>query len=148
MPRLSITIPLSITGRSAIAAVRHDLSGDAALSLSKFADPTAAAEDDISLEAAEEICASDPSLVRLDAELEIWLDLVCGTWAKVGHLSICVDPASVTDAGPVVVSADPPPGCHVLRASEAPDVTLLVRRAAEKALAVYLRAQLDALGEP
>lgn len=161
MPRLSHTINLPITGRSALAAVGHNLSGDpdgVALMLAKMADPTSEAEADVSLERAEEIIAADPALLYLSAEIEIWAAEAprWRMWVRCGVCQIKVqddNPAGAFELLPiekwqVEIAAAPPEDAEQLRPSQlGADLRGLAKNVAE-VLATHFRRVLDEAGLP
>lgn len=145
--RLTYSIVLAFTGRSALAAVENNLAGDGvSLTLAKFADAEDGAEHDISLERAESVIAEDPSLVYLEAEVAFFGSEVA-LWAVVGHLHIGL---MIDASGPasVLVRDSAPADAEALRPSW---LGGSIEPAVAKLRAVitpYLRARLDALGLP
>jgi hypothetical protein len=157
MSRLSHTVKFAITGRSALAAVAHDLAGDgASLTLSRIGDPTGDAEDDVSLERAEEIITRDPALLFLVGEVEFWAaeGARWQMWARCGALQILLQddppkgPYGLVSNMVVEAAPEPPKGAEQLApVTLGPDIRKISRLIAEL-LASHLRTVLDKAGLP
>lgn len=144
-----VTIPtrlLTITGRSAILAVRDSLADD--LALDKLGDPIEDEEHDIDLDRAAEVVAADPSLIVLVAEIAYFGSEI-ESWARLGELWVRVQTVDPPAAGvdpraplPVVVRQNIPAGCQPLsQASLGPTLADFAAPAVE-AFTAYLRSRL------
>lgn len=144
----SAAIVPNITGRSAIEAVRRDLAGDSCLSLCRFADPLEDAEDDISIERAEEIAAQDPALVYLQADLAYYGNEE-ETAARCGEIQVLVQSPNLVGTAPPVARREPVPArLAFIRPSSLGEEIAVFSGIAADALAVFIRAELDAAGLP